>query len=112
MARNTCLEAALAELAAAGVRDPVIARGAKHLQVRWVGPGGQARMVTVPSTASDWRAAENIRRGRAPDPTGRRHAGGGRAAAGARATTEPIGAARARASPAGPGVQPEVKIAA
>ena len=49
--RNLCLDAALDELTRAGIHDPVIARGAKHLQRRW----------TTTGTPSDWRSAENVR---------------------------------------------------
>jgi hypothetical protein len=35
MSRNPCLDAVLAELAAAGVHHPVLVPGAKHLQARW-----------------------------------------------------------------------------
>jgi hypothetical protein len=59
--RNPCLDAALTELAKAGIRDPVVVSGGKHLQVRWTAPRGQARMLAVPGTPSDWRAAENTR---------------------------------------------------
>jgi hypothetical protein len=61
-ARNPCLDAALVELAATGIRDPAVARGTKHWQVRWANPRGEVRMVTVAGTASDWRAVENARR--------------------------------------------------
>ena len=61
--RNPYLDAALTELAKAGIRDPVIARGGKHLQVRWATPQGEARVFAVPVTPSDWRAAENTRHG-------------------------------------------------
>jgi hypothetical protein len=59
--RNLCLAVALEELAKAGVREPVIARGAKHPQVRWTTPQGQLRVFAVPGTPSDWRSAENTR---------------------------------------------------
>jgi hypothetical protein len=59
--RNCCLTAALDELAKAGIRDPVIARGAKHHQVRWTTPQGELRVFAVPGTPSDWRSAENTR---------------------------------------------------
>ena len=51
----------LAELAKAGICDPVVVSGGKHLQVRWTAPGGLLRMLVVPGTPSDWRAAENTR---------------------------------------------------
>jgi hypothetical protein len=59
--RNLSLTAALEELANAGIRDPVIARGAKHPQVRWTTPQGELRVFAVPGTPSDWRSAENTR---------------------------------------------------
>src|SRR6516165_12229007 len=37
--RNACLDAALAELDAAGIRDYQLARGGKHLQLRWTVAG-------------------------------------------------------------------------
>ena len=59
--RNLCLDAALDELARAGIHDPVIARGAKHPQLRWTTTRGQLRVFAVPGTPSDWRSAENVR---------------------------------------------------
>ena len=59
--RNLCLDAALDELASAGIHDPVIARGAKHPQLRWNTTRGQLRVFAVPGTPSDWRSAENVR---------------------------------------------------
>jgi hypothetical protein len=59
--RNLCLAAALDELAKAGIRDPVVARGGKHWQLRWMGPCGEARMFAVPGTPSDWRSDQNPR---------------------------------------------------
>ena len=59
--RNLCLDAALDELASAGIHDPVIARGAKHSQLRWTTTRGQLRVFAVPGTPSDWRSAENVR---------------------------------------------------
>ena len=59
--RNLCLAAALEELAKAGIREPVIARGAKHPQVRWTTSQGELRVFAVPGTPSDWRSAENVR---------------------------------------------------
>jgi hypothetical protein len=61
-ARNPCLTAAIEELAKAGIPHPEIARGSKHLQVRWVTANGQSRMLAVPCTTSDWRSPENTRR--------------------------------------------------
>jgi hypothetical protein len=60
--RNECLAAALDELSKAGVRSPQIAKGSRHLQIRWVTGGGAQRMVAVPTTPSDWRSPENTRR--------------------------------------------------
>lgn len=60
--RNHCLTAALEELAEAGIHHPQIARGGKHLQVRWTNPHGAPRMISVPGTPSDWRSPENTRR--------------------------------------------------
>jgi hypothetical protein len=55
--RNLCLD----ELANAGIHDPVIARGAKHPQLRWTTPRGELRVFAVPSTPCDWRSAANTR---------------------------------------------------
>jgi hypothetical protein len=60
--RNLCLTTAIEELAKAGIRDPVIAHGAKHPQIRWTTPRGESRVFAVPGTPSDWRSAENVRR--------------------------------------------------
>jgi hypothetical protein len=60
--RNLCLDAALDELASAGIHDPVIARGAKHPQLRWTTPRGKLRVFALPGTPSDWRSAKNTRR--------------------------------------------------
>jgi hypothetical protein len=49
----------LEELAKAGIHDPVIARGAKHPQLRWTTPRGELRVFALPGTPSDWRSAEN-----------------------------------------------------
>ena len=59
--RNPCLDAALAELDAVGIRDYQLARGAKHLQVRWT-VAGVLRMMTIPGSPSDWRSLANTRR--------------------------------------------------
>jgi hypothetical protein len=59
--RNLCLNVALDELASAGIHDPVIARGAKHPQLRWTTPRGELRVFAVPGTPSDWRSAKNTR---------------------------------------------------
>ena len=42
-------------------REPVIARGAKHPQLRGTTPRGELRVFAVPETPSDWRSAENVR---------------------------------------------------
>ena len=55
------MRTALDELASAGIHDPVIARGAKHPQLRWTTTRGQLRVFAVPGTPSDWRSAENVR---------------------------------------------------
>jgi hypothetical protein len=59
--RNACLDAAVAELKAAGVRDYQVARGGKHLQLRWSVNGHGLRMLTIPVTPSDWRSPANTR---------------------------------------------------
>jgi hypothetical protein len=53
------LSLALKELAAAGVRHPEVARGSKHLQLRWFTPRGERRVITIPGTPSDWRSPQN-----------------------------------------------------
>jgi hypothetical protein len=58
--RNACLDAPLAELDAVGIRDYQLARGGKHLQLRWT-VAGVLRMLTIPVTASDWRSPQNTR---------------------------------------------------
>jgi hypothetical protein len=60
MRRNDDLDAALGELDKVGIRDVVVVRGGKHLQLRWMVHGHQ-RMVTVPCTASDLRSTLNTR---------------------------------------------------
>jgi len=42
--RNACLDAALAELDAVGIRDYQLVRGGKHLQLRWTVAGHTLRM--------------------------------------------------------------------
>jgi hypothetical protein len=61
MNSNSCLAAAMKELAKAGVHHPEIARGAKHLQLRWTTTRGERRVFAVPGTPSDWRSVENTR---------------------------------------------------
>ena len=77
--RNACLDAAVAELNQAGIRNYQVARGGKHLQIRWTTASGQRHTYTLSRSPSDWRAAENARHGvrrilRAPHPAHRRHA--------------------------------------
>ena len=59
--RNPCLDAALAELDAVGIRNYQLARGSKHLQVRWT-VAGVLRMMTITGSPSDWRSPQNTRR--------------------------------------------------
>jgi hypothetical protein len=56
---NSCLALALKELAAVGIHHPVVARGSKHVQVRWVSPRGERRTFAVSGTPSDWRTPQN-----------------------------------------------------
>ena len=58
--RNNCLDAALSELHAAGIRDVSHARGAKHWQIRW-GAYGTTRVYSLPGTPSDYRSVANVR---------------------------------------------------
>lgn len=58
--RNEELTAVLQELARAGVHDPIIAKGGRHLQVRWQTPQG-TRFYTVAASGSDWRGPRNAR---------------------------------------------------
>jgi hypothetical protein len=60
MPRNEDLDAGLAELNAAGVRDVVVARGSKHIQLRWKARG-QPRMKSIAVSPSDWRSRRNVR---------------------------------------------------
>jgi hypothetical protein len=59
MSSNPCLALALKELAAAGVRNPVVANGGKHQQLRWTTPRGETRCFAVSGTPSDWRSPRN-----------------------------------------------------
>jgi hypothetical protein len=61
--KNECMSAALTELFAAGVqnRDIVRSGNGKHNQLRWPGANGRERMLVVPVSASDHRAADNMR---------------------------------------------------
>jgi hypothetical protein len=87
--RNLCLDAALDELASAGIREPVVAHGAKHPQLRWTTPRGELRVFAVPSTPSDWRSAENVRRDLRKISTWRWDARDARAATDAGEAAEP-----------------------
>jgi len=59
--RNPCLEAALDELSAVGIRDVIQSHGAKHPQIRWRVNGGVERMYVVTGTPSDVRSVPNTR---------------------------------------------------
>jgi hypothetical protein len=59
--KNPCLDVALTELAAVGIRDVEQARGGKHWQLRWRANGSPVRILNVPCTPSDRRAASNTR---------------------------------------------------
>jgi hypothetical protein len=61
--RNDCLEAALRELAAAGIRDVEQAHGGKHIQLRWSVNGHGLRVYSLPATPSDIRSSHNTRAG-------------------------------------------------
>ena len=61
--KNPCLDVALRELNAAGIRDVEQAHGGKHLQLRWQVNGHGLRIYSMPRTASDWRAVHNTRAG-------------------------------------------------
>jgi hypothetical protein len=60
--RNACLDAALAELDAVGIRNYQLVRGSKHLQIRWTAASGALRILTIPGTPRDWRSPANTRR--------------------------------------------------
>jgi hypothetical protein len=59
--KNECLEIALRELEAVGVRDIDQAHGSKHLQLRWRVNGRDTRVYTLPCTPSDVRSSHNVR---------------------------------------------------
>jgi hypothetical protein len=61
MKTNPCLQAALGELEAAGIRDVVVVPGGKHPQIRWKVNGHALRVFTVAGSPSDWRAPKNTR---------------------------------------------------
>lgn len=58
--KNECLDVALQELSAAGIRDVTRSYGSKHQQVRWR-VNGRERMYTIPVSPSDVRSAINTR---------------------------------------------------
>jgi hypothetical protein len=61
--RNPCVDAAIAELEAAGVHNFQLAHGGKHLQVRWrVSDHHPLRVAVIPATPSDHRSPQNTRR--------------------------------------------------
>lgn len=59
--KNECLEIALRELGAVGVRDVEQVHGGKHLQLHWQVNGREARFYTLPCTPSDIRSPHNVR---------------------------------------------------
>jgi hypothetical protein len=59
--KNDCIEVALRELEAAGVRGVEQAHGGKHLQLRWRVNGHDMRIYSVPGTPSDVRSPRNVR---------------------------------------------------
>jgi hypothetical protein len=58
---NECLDAALAALEEAGVRDVVVVPGGKHPQLQWRVNGRGLRAYSLPGTSSDRRAPRNVR---------------------------------------------------
>ena len=61
MKTNPCLQAALGELEAAGIRDIETVHGGKHPQIRWRMNGHGLRVFSVPGSPSDWRSPRNVR---------------------------------------------------
>jgi hypothetical protein len=61
--RNPCLDTALRELDAAGIRDVEQVHGGKHIQVRWQANGRSLRVYNIPATPGDWRSVHNTRAG-------------------------------------------------
>ncbi len=59
--RNPCLEIALRELEAVGIRDVERVRGGKHWQLRWQVNEHGLRIYTLSGTPSDWRSSHNVR---------------------------------------------------
>jgi hypothetical protein len=59
--RNACLQAVQDELARAGIRpNSIVHTGGGHIRICWQVNGHEQHM-TVPFTASDWRAPHNAR---------------------------------------------------
>ena len=61
MRTNPCLQAALGELEAAGIRGVEVVPGGKHPQIRWKVNGHGLRVFSVAGSPSDWRAPKNTR---------------------------------------------------
>jgi hypothetical protein len=59
--RNECLDAAIDELNAAGIRDVTRSYGSKHLQLCWQSPTGTPRMLSISITPSDHFAPQKVR---------------------------------------------------
>lgn len=59
--KNPCIDAALAALEEAGIRDVVVVPGGKHPQLQWRVNGRGLRVFTVAGSPSDWRAPKNTR---------------------------------------------------
>ena len=59
--RSPCVDTALRELEAVGIRDVEVARGAKHPQLRFRVNGGPLHVFAVSGTPSDWRSVENTK---------------------------------------------------
>ena len=98
--RNACLDAALAELDAVGIRDYQLVRGGKHLQLRWTVAGHTLRMLTIPLTASDWRSPANTRSDLRKPPAPGWAAGDQRSLSPCEAKTGPVAAAARGPDPA------------
>jgi hypothetical protein len=58
--RNECLDAALRELATAGIR-PTQRNDRRHIFLEWDLPNGKKRQYTVSISPSDWRSVSNTR---------------------------------------------------
>jgi hypothetical protein len=59
--KNPCIEAAVDELARAGIRDVSHVQGSKHRQIRWQSPTGMPRMLSISVTPSDHFAPAKVR---------------------------------------------------